>query len=216
MKLKERLIGRKIMFKLKKLIILGFVVLLFHMGKNELIAQTNLSSYEIYGKQVNVAYEVEKKDKYDMWIDIVDESHTIRIPLKDLPKAKTFFINSFDKVKEWAVIAKENDVKDVRREIDKAKIGNLLGFKYGSWQFALGSVEIQSSMRITEDGTPYCMFIIPKKKSSGNRYIESETQILMFGLDNDEFASFIKHFDQEYTKKLVDEYNSKSDIFDNR
>jgi sRNA-binding regulator protein Hfq len=177
-------------------------------------AQPKLSSYNLRG-EVDVQYVVEEKDKYSILLSIDDNSHFVRLEYGDLPKAEDFFIKSYEKFLEWVEIAKENNVTDVRREIGKTKIGNLLGWNYGGWQFAFGSVEVVASMRIADDGTPYCVFVFPKKSSSSNRYIESNTKILMFGLDDD-FDSFVIHLNQEHTKKLVDEYNSRTDLFGNK
>jgi len=177
-------------------------------------AQPKLSSYNLRG-EVDVQYVVEEKDKYSILLSIDDNSHFVRLEYGDLPKAEDFFIKSYEKFLEWVEIAKENNVTDVRREIGKTKIGNLLGWNYGGWQFAFGSVEVVASMRIADDGTPYCVFVFPKKSSSSNRYIESNTKILMFGLDDD-FDSFVIHLNQEHTKKLVDEYNSRVDLFGNK
>jgi hypothetical protein len=195
----------------KVVTLLLIMIVIYHPPVN---AQQKLSSYDFYG-EVNVEYTVEGNDKYDVWLSIRDNSHFVRLKYKDLPNAEKFFIESYNKFLEWVKIAEENNVKDVQREINKTKIGDLLGWNYGGWQIASGSVEVEASMSITDDGTPYCIFLFPKKKSSSNRYIESETKILMFGLDDD-FDSFVIHLNQEYTKKLVDEFNSRVDLFDNR
>ncbi len=198
-------------FKVVSLLLI--MIIIFHVPVN---AQVKLSSYDNLGEEIQVEYTVEAKDKYTVWLSIADNSHFVRLRYKDLPKAEKFFIASYDKFLEWAKIAEENNVKDIRREIDKTKIGNMLGWRYGDWWFAFGSVEVVASMRIADDGTPYCMFVFPSKTSTSNRYIDSETKILMFGLDDDNFDTFVTHMNQEYTKKLVDEYNTRVDIFDNK
>lgn len=178
------------------------------------VAQEKLSSYNYNNTEISAFYEVEGKDKYDLWLYLDDGSNFIRFSLKDLPKARKFFLDSFTKFQGWAKIAEEYEVTDVRREITKAKIGNLLGFRYGSMQFSFGSVEVIASMRILDSGVAYCYFLFPSKVSSNNRYIKSETIILGFGVDEvDDFNSFLKHFDEAYSKKVVDEYNALGDIF---
>ncbi len=198
--------------KLNVIKFFSLITTLLIFGSLESVAQVKLSSYNYSNTEISALYQVEGKDKYDLWLYLDDGSNFIRFSLKDLPKANKFFSDSYTKFQEWAKIAEENEVKDIRREIAKAKIGNLLGFRYGSMHFSFGSVNVIATMRIFEDGTPYCMFVFPSQESSNNRYIKSDTIILMFGLEDD-FGSFLKHFDQEYSRKVVDEYNAKGDIF---
>lgn len=179
------------------------------------IAQTELSSYNMMGEEVAVSYVIEGDTKYDMYLDLNENgTHSLNLKLDELEQVHSFFSSTYAKFKEWSVIAVENDVKDMNREIDTASIGDNLAFIYGDWQFAFGSTDVRAMMRVTEQGQPLYGVVIPERTSSSNRYMKSDTQVLLW--ENEvAFNSFLKHFDEGHLVSTVDEHVAQGDLFEN-
>lgn len=196
-----------------KKIILTIVVTLF-FGSSAL-AQEDLMKFKESSSSdsLSVAYTIEGENKYNSWISLDSrESLVLEINIDELPKAKEFLENSYSKYLEWLSIAEENNVREMKRDIDSVKLGESLAYYLSGWDFAFGKSEVKTRM-ILDDGLQAFAVIVPPRSVSGNEYISTDTGVLLF-TNRLDFNSFLSVFDEKRVREKVDEFNRMQSLFD--
>ena len=118
---------------------------------------------------------------------------------------------SYEKFKGWKTTAEENDVSDLNKDIDEANLGDAISFYYGSWKFRFGGNSVRAIMNIKEGKVVYYLYF-GKVTASDNRYIESDSQLLV--LYDKDVESLNKVLSTEVIDKFIKEQASQADLFD--
>ena len=148
-----------------------------------------------------------------VYMDLNEEGDT-SINFKNEESRTDFlsFVNrTYEKYKDWEATAIENNITDMRKDIDSGMFGDNIAFYYGSWKFDFGKNEVKATMSIDEKGDAVYYLYFPKVTASDNQFIESESQLLIM-YDRD-----IKSLNNILSSEVIDNFikkeNSVDDLF---
>jgi hypothetical protein len=200
---------------MKKSILSGLLLLsMLGYGQEKLAKYSSLfftNSYDIS------ASKPDTKGEYSYYIDCSSKdtsSKTVSLILKN--KEVPEFIEFLNSIKEsytkWTLIAKENKVTELDKNIEYKNLAYSAAFMYGKWNFDF-SVNLKARYKIVNE--KYLLIIDSDGlQSSSNQYIKSDGFRIVFSSiqEIDELVSGLDF-------KLVDEfYNKKKgqeDLFKN-
>lgn len=200
---------------MKKSILSGLLLLsMLGYGQDKLAKYSSLfftNSYDIS------ASKPDTKGEYSYYIDCSSKdtsSKTVSLILKN--KEVPEFIEFLNSIKEsytkWTLIAKENKVTELDKNIEYKNLTYSAAFMYGKWNFDF-SVNLKARYKIVNE--KYLLIIDSDGlQSSSNQYIKSDGFRIVFSSiqEIDELVSGLDF-------KLVDEfYNKKKgqeDLFKN-
>lgn len=145
----------------------------------------------------------------DIYLDLKEDG-TLGLSLNEKQTAKfvEFLKNANSKFKEWDKVAKENDVKELRKDYDEIRFPGF--FRYVKWKFGLAT--LKAVFRIKEGKTSGYIYI-PSFESSSNQFIKSKGHLFYV---NDELVSEMENYlSKEKIDKFIKEKSNKADLFKN-
>ena len=200
---------------MKKSILSGLLLLsMLGYGQDKLAKYSSLfftNSYDISTSKPDT------KGEYSYYIDCSSKdtsSKTVSLILKN--KEVPEFIEFLNSIKEsytkWTLIAKENKVTELDKNIEYKNLTYSAAFMYGKWNFDF-SVNLKARYKIVNE--KYLLIIDSDGlQSSSNQYIKSDGFRIVFSSiqEIDELVSGLDF-------KLVDEFHNKKkgqeDLFKN-
>jgi hypothetical protein len=200
---------------MKKSILSGLLLLsMLGYGQDKLAKYSSLfftNSYDIS------ASKPDTKGEYSYYIDCSSKdtsSKTVSLILKnkEVPEFMEFLNSIKESYTKWTLIAKENKVTELDKNIEYKNLTYSAAFMYGKWNFDF-SVNLKARYKIVNE--KYLLIIDSDGlQSSSNQYIKSDGFRIVFSSiqEIDELVSGLDF-------KLVDEfYNKKKgqeDLFKN-
>jgi hypothetical protein len=201
---------------MRKIIFAG--ILLFAAAKST--AQEKFTTYDntYGGKTYEIQISSKVADKFTLYIDAMSldrvyEKGGIKIDQKQHPAFLEAISEAKSKYEEWVKTAKENNVKELSKEMSiKCKSGGY--FLYGSkWQFQF-LVNLKFEFRILESAgnVKYLLLIrTGELQSSSNQFMKVDGFVIVFSSSEeiDEFTSLIS------TEKITEFISKpqKDDLF---
>ena len=185
---------------MKNLILTVVGVLAFNLSN----AQVEYETYT-YGK-ISIVVE-EGKNQGKMYMDIEDVG--ISLTAGQRSKYISFLDSSYAIYSRWSVIAKENNVTELRKDIESIKFDG--HFKYGSkWQFSTANIKTLISI---SEGKHYLYIYVAPMTSTSNQFMKSKGQIANV---TSEIISEIKlYLNEEKINKFILSKNNVEDLFKN-
>jgi hypothetical protein len=176
---------------------------------------------DVFGDTCNIKLMGKDTTKYHIWIKVhsIDDSHKVG-GIMVSNKSENMFISSLTKAKakyiEWLTIAKNNDVKDLYKEMEIQCKGIEGYFLYGKDFHFQFNVKLKFSFMVREkDGEITYRLVIKtgEMTASDNQFMKVDGVVLVFNSEK-EIQDFIDTLDH---KKII-EYLSKpkaEDLFKN-
>ena len=183
----------------KVLLVLGMVALTFSMN-----AQVSYGEYS-QGK-ANMVVE-NGKNQGTIYLDL-NSKGTYGIILKRGQSEDfiTFLQSNFDKYTEWSVVAKENNVTELTKEVGSIKQKGF--FRYGNWQFGNSNLSISMSIK---DGKIKAYLYGSKMQSYSNQYIKSNP--VLFFIDQDIINELKSILSDDKINEFIVSKNSADKLF---
>jgi hypothetical protein len=193
---------------MKKLLLLIFLIPLISTG------QKKYGDFNLLTSNYDISVTAEGKSKGEVYMDIEDNGKaSINFKSeKERNDFSSFLSKTVEKFKEWKKTAKENNVKDVVKEIDNGDFGNLIAFSYGGWKFSFGKHNVAAIMLINDSGNIFYALRFPKVTASDNDYIESDASVMITS-NEDEILNIIELLKTETINGFIDGQNKKEDLF---
>lgn len=161
--------------------------------------------------ELDIEYVVDGKDKYNIYLSFDEDGTSVKLT----PEQAEAFANNiaidFLKWKDWVKTADDNDVDELTKDINEYKIGELLAFRYGGWEFAFGKSRVQTGI-YRKDGTNIFYVRLPSRTSSSNQYIESDTVVILFYTE-EQVNVLLGLLTESEIIRVVDEHNAKENLF---
>ena len=202
--------------KSKKLFFLGGLLLPLLS-----FSQTDYTNYEMsYFEKKNI-YKIqvsEDKQALDrVWIDAFSMDGTSKegsliIDAKKLEGFKEYLNFAKAKYLEWEKTAKENNVKELDKEIefDGKRQFYSAAFSYGKWHFDY-SVPLKYRFKIV-DGKYLLIISTGELNSSSNQFIDSDGIVIVFSNEN-EIQEFIDKLNVAKMEEIFKNNTKKDDLF---
>lgn len=204
-----------------KLIIIAMIL----MSTSLNYAQTqSFNNYinEYIDKSYDITITGKDTNKYDIWIDAyslddINKYGGIIIKNKAEESFKTALLTAKDKYIEWVNIAKQNNVKDLIKDMDIKIKGVETYFSYGNSTHFMFNVKLKFSINIHETKSGNIEYLLLVKTgeltASDNQFMKINGFVLIFTDINsiDAFLQIINH-------NLIIDYISKpktDDLFKN-
>lgn len=187
---------------MKKLLITLFTLVL----TTSVIAQEVYETYSL--GNISVVTKA-GKSQGNVYLDLKEDG-TLGLTLKPKQVAKfvEFLTKANDKFNEWTKVAKENDVKELRKDYDKVYLPAY--FRYGKWQFGIATLSATFTIK---DGSTMGYIYIGSFEASSNQFIKSKSHLFRV---NDDLVSEIKNYlSQDKIDKFVKDKSSADELFKN-
>jgi hypothetical protein len=201
---------------MRKIILLG---LLFNLLSVK--AQEKITTYTMWEKEYEIQSTEPSDSAYSLYIDGVPLDKTVD---KGGLIVKNEYLDEFincikfsrEKYVEWTQTAKDNNIKDLKKDVDIKKIPKLGGyFNYGSWHFDF-NVKPYFKYTISETKAGlinYSLIIYTGKlQASDNEYIDSDSFVYIFYSIN-EIDDFLLKLNEELVYNHFGAKNFKGDLF---
>lgn len=148
-----------------------------------------ISSVVVYGEKVvgnytlsyfNKSYEIQASEiengKFSIYIYVQGERKTtpvfFSIESDEVEKFNKSFLQISDKFREWRKVAKDNNVTDLRKDVDIKIPSVTIGWLSSKWHFSFRN-SINARYIILEDGRDV-MIIAKEATSATNKYIKQK------------------------------------------
>lgn len=148
-----------------------------------------ISSVVVYGEKVvgnytlsyfNKSYEIQASEiengKFSIYIYVQGERKTtpvlFSIESDEVEKFNKSFLQISDKFREWRKVAKDNNVTDLRKDVDIKIPSVTIGWLSSEWHFSFRN-SINARYIILEDGRDV-MIIAKEATSATNKYIKQK------------------------------------------
>ena len=171
-----------------------------------------------FGMNAQVSYGEYSKGKVSMVVENGKSQGTIYLDLNSkgtygiiLKRGQgedfiTFLQSNFDKYTEWSVVAEENNVTELTKEVGSTRQAGF--FKYGKWQF--GTSNLRMSMSI-QDGKIRAYLYGSKMQSNSNKYIESDS--VLFFIDQEIINELKSILSADKINEFIVSKNSADKLF---
>ena len=161
-------------------------------------------------------YDIEaseiKNGKFSIYIQVSAEREATKamicVESSDLDKFKQSLIQTRDKYEEWSKVAKDNNVKDMSKEMDIKYPSMTVCWLGSKWFFS--NQKLQPRFLIVDSGKHLVTFI-KKVKASSNQYID-ETIYWVFS-SSKEIDELLSQLDFTTIKSKLEERESESGLF---
>lgn len=204
---------------MKKIILL--VVVTLTIG-DIVYGQETIKTFSILGEEYDFqASELKEDSTYTVYVsghslDALNKKGGLMIKSKHIERFIACLNKGKKKYVEWTNTAKENNIKDLTKDIDVGKMPRLEGyFYYSEWKFDFNVVPFVKYM-VTEkkDGSVDYAFLIytGELTSSSNKYIDSDSFVYAF-YSEEEIEEFIILFKPELVYEFYNEKNNEEDLF---
>ncbi|PKP33898.1 MAG: hypothetical protein CVU00_09285 [Bacteroidetes bacterium HGW-Bacteroidetes-17] len=176
--------------------------------------ETYTMEYLKDGKEytIDIAIDTTKKDDFSLYTDMYStDASTKSLGIIITNKNYESFIEALNAAKakyiEWTKVAKENNVKELRKEIE-VNAKNIKGyFLYGSkWKFDYSiSLSFTFSVISLESGLKYVLIVgTGKMTASDNQFMETDSGLIVFSNVNE-----IDDFLSKITLDKINEFKTK-------
>lgn len=165
----------------------------------------------------NKTYDIEaseiKNDKFSVYIGVSAEHSSteamIEVESGKLVEFKQALLQMRDKYVEWSKVAKENNVKDMSKEMDISFPSTTICWKGSKWFFSFGQ-RLTPRFLILDDGR-FVVTFVKKVTASSNEYIDEK--IYWVFSDPKEIDELISNLDIEKIKSKLQEKEKAADLF---
>ena len=153
------------------------------------------------------------KSQGSVYLDLNDDGKTAMNFKNEQSRVEflEFVNNTYEKFKGWKTTAIENNVTDMRKEIDSGMFGDNISFYYGSWKFDFGKNKVSATMSIDKEGKVIYYLYVPSVTASDNEFMESDSQLLI--MNDDDIASLNSILSTKVIDDFIKKENSADDLF---
>ncbi|MBP3773764.1 MAG: hypothetical protein ILA34_00240 [Bacteroidaceae bacterium] len=165
--------------------------------------------FKILATELKTAHDTD----YELYIGVMGESSSkdVYLSLKSskIPDLIAFLQNVRSKYEEWCKVAQENNVKDLRKEMDFVSPGMTVSWYGTKWWFSFYQ-EFRPSFMILDNGK-MVVSMYKKVVSSSNKYIDQKVYFV-FDRAND-IDGLIKKIQPEVILEKLRAENKTGDLF---
>ena len=165
----------------------------------------------------NKTYDIEaseiKNDKFSVYIGVNAESNStkamIEVESDKLEEFKQALLQMKEKFIDWSKVAKENNVKEMTKEMDISFPSTTICWLGSKWFFSFGQ-KLKPKFLILDDGR-FVVTFVKKVTASSNEYIDEK--IYWVFSDSKEIDELISKLDVEKLKSKLQENVKAADLF---
>lgn len=177
----------------------------------EKVVATYTSSY--FNKTYDIEASEIKNDKFSVYIGVTAENSStkamIEVESDKLEDFKQALLQTRDKFVEWSKVAKENNVKDMSKEMEVTFPSISVCWLGSKWFFSFGE-KLKPKFLILDNGN-FVVSFYKKVTASSNEYIDEK--IYWVFSDSKEIDELISKLDVEKIKAKLQENVKAADLF---
>lgn len=196
-----------------KITIVTLLFLFCAMSASFAIKTVGTYSLSYFDKEYSIEASEIKNDKFTVYLGVSGAKETrttmIGVESKNIEAFVQFLTQMKEKFVEWSDVAKENNVKDMSKDMDFKSPSTTICWYGSDWFFSFDQ-KLEPTFKIRDNGEKIA-FIYKKVTASSNQYID-ESIYWVFSTP-EEFDALIEQLNVEKIMAKLQNTQKASDIF---